>query len=145
MADDFIRTLTAVNKTQDDFERAKAEEQNQDDHLPKGWKKDGAYYEFRSASGSKFTPTQIAEVVGGTVTKQGMYSIIGVPVNGWEAAKRKLKDAGMWIERSEVAQKEDSKNGETIPAVSEAQARKQMEWRKLRLQKNPDCPTCGRG
>ena len=37
----------------------------------------------------------------------------------------------MWIERSEVAQKEDSKNGETIPAVSEAQARKQFEWRNM--------------
>ncbi|MBP8286048.1 MAG: strawberry notch family protein, partial [Rhodoferax sp.] len=70
--------------------------QEPDDYLPKGWRKDGAFYEFRSASGSSFTPTQIAGVVGGTVTKQGMRSILGVPYHAWEAAKRKLKDAGMW-------------------------------------------------
>jgi hypothetical protein len=70
--------------------------QEPDDYLPIGWKKDGYFYEFKSASGSKFTPTQIAKVVGGVVTKQGMYSIIGVPVHAWEAAKQKLKDSGMW-------------------------------------------------
>ena len=67
-----------------------------DDSLPKGWKKEGAFYEFKSASGSKFTPTQIAGVVGGTVTKHGMHSVIGVPYHAWEAAKSKLKSAGMW-------------------------------------------------
>jgi hypothetical protein len=101
-------------------QRAQADTaQEPGDYLPMGWKKEGYFYEFRSASGSKFTPTQIAKVVGGVVTKQGMYSIIGVPVHAWEAAKQKLKDSGMWtvqLERPKAQAQSTAPKAESLTA-----------------------------
>lgn len=62
--------VTEIAAASDNLAKAQEDSaQEPDDFLPTGWKKEGYFYEFRSASGSKFTPTQIAKVVGGVVTK----------------------------------------------------------------------------
>ncbi|MDD2608628.1 MAG: hypothetical protein PHX60_02900 [Giesbergeria sp.] len=66
------------------------------DYLPAGWKKSGAFYEFRNASGSEFTPSQVAEVLGGKARRAGAYWMTDVPYHQWEQAKAKLQAAGMW-------------------------------------------------
>ena len=86
------------------------------DYLPAGWKKSGAFYEFRNASGSEFTPSQVAEVLGGKARRAGAYWMTDVPYHQWEQAKAKLQAAGMWSDSQQPKAAATGNNGNFDPA-----------------------------